>query len=703
MIPEEKLTPAEEKVLAAFRADNKPTVWVKGEAVRGCFLRWLFLGEDDKKAGYRGTVIVGAIISDVLNMEFCETRFPVRFHGCSFAQEIKLQQLTCPELGFGGCTLKKGIDALRAKVGGGVNLTKVNAMDQVSLSGANIGGQLDCTGGSFQNKNGNALNAQNIKVVADVFLGGEFNAVGAVSLSGADIGGQLDCAGGSFQNERGDALNAQGMKVAETVFLGGGFNAEGMVSLASADIGGQLSCTGGSFQNKRGVALNAQNIRVASDVFLGGGFNAEGEVRLSGADIGGQFDCAGGSFQNERGDALNAQNIKVASEVFLRDKFNAVGAVSLSGADIGGQLNCTGGSFQNERGDALNAQGIKVAEDVFLGGGFNAEGEVRLSSADIGGQLACAGGSFQNEGGNALVTQNIKVTEDVFLCDEFRAVGVVSLAGTEVGQDLILRKCEFTHLSLAGANVSGEFQDDADVYEDDKGNDIVLNIDGFRYQRLNAVKGRVKDRLKWVGLMSQGDEFRPQPYEQLMKVYREMGHMNWARMVGFALEKKRHKQLGLNREYKRFPLLGCGWWLWYWVLRGTIGYGYKPFGYLTFWLILLVVGGLTLFSGILPCPDSYRTESAPCHCMAPSDAEVLLSEDWKIDGKIPKDYPNFNFVYYAVEAALPVLPLGQTENWHPKTWWVRWVQGAITIIGALILAILASYGVGVLGPRWKNE
>ncbi|MDD9851481.1 MAG: hypothetical protein OXU94_06910 [Gammaproteobacteria bacterium] len=728
MIPEEKLTPAEEKVLAAFRTGDSK-VSVKGE-VRGDFLRGLFL---DEKADYRGTYIVGAIISDVLDMEFCETRFPVRFHGCSFAQEIKLQQLTCPELDFSGCALEKGIDALGAKVAGGVNLTEVNAADQVRLSGADIGGQLGCDGGSFQNERGDALNAQGIKVAEDVFLGGGFNAEGKVSLSSADIGGQLNCTGGSFQNKKGDALNAQGMKVAETVFLGGGFNAEGKVSLSGADIGGQLDCAGGSFQNERGDALNAQNIRVASDVFLGGGFNARGAVSLSGADIGGQLNCTGGSFQNERGDALNAQGIKVAEDVFLGGGFVAEGEVRLSGADIGGQLSCTGGSFQNERGnaliaqsikvaadaflhgefkgavslagadiegqlscaggsfqnergDALNAQGMKVASDVFLGGGFKAEGAVSLSGADIGGQLSCTGGIFRNEGGNALVTQNIKVTEDVFLCDEFRAVGAVSLAGAEVGQDLILRKCEFTHLSLAGANVSGEFRDEANVY---KGVD--LNIDGFRYQRLNAAKERVKDRLAWVGLMSKGGKFYPQPYEQLMQVYRAAGHTNWARDVGFELEKKRQEVME-----------SWLWKGWYSVLRLTIGYGYKPFRVLVCWFVLVVVG-LALFSGILPCPDPYRTESAPCHCMAPSDAEVLLSEDWKIDGKIPKDYPNFNFVYYAVEAVLPVLPLGQTENWHPKTWWVRWLQGAITIIGALILAILASYGVGVLGPRWKNE
>jgi len=542
-IPETDLNGAERKVLGAFRAhepavpfaDDSP---VTDKNIRGDFLRGLFLGEYDGRADYRGTCIVGAVINDEFNLEFCETKFSVRFHNCTFTQKIELRQLTCPELYFCDCTLEKGI-------------------------------------------------------------------------------------------------NAVGAKVAGSVFLRDGFNAEGDVNLVGADVGGQLVCAGGKFWNKEGKAINAQDIKVAGDVFLCDKFKAEGEVRLVGAEVGG-LACAGGHFQNEEGIALNAQSIKVAGGVFLRDGFKAEGEVNLVGAEVG-QLDCPGGSFQNEKGLALNAQSIKVAAEVFLCDGFNAEGEVFFANATIGGNF-------------------------------------------------MLHNCKLTRLSLAGANVLGEFHDDAGVYKD-----IVLNIDGFRYHRLNAAEERTKDRLAWAGSMSKGDRFYPQPYEQLMKVYRETGHMNWAREAGFALENARHEKMK------------PGWWkAWYWLLRHTIGYGYNPFRALTHWFLPLILAGLVLFSGMLPCPDSQRAGSWLCHCMAPSDAGVLLSDDWKVHGKLPKDYPDFNPVYYAVETALPVLPLGQTQNWHPKTWWARWLQGAITIIGALVLTILASYGVGVLGPRWKD-
>jgi len=129
-IHETDLNNAERKVLDAFRArepivhfaDDSP---VADKNIRGDFLRGLFLGEYDERADYRGTCIVGAVIDDAFNMEFCETKFPAQFHDCHFEQTIKFQQLTCPELDFGGCTLKNGFDARMVKVAGGIDLKKV--------------------------------------------------------------------------------------------------------------------------------------------------------------------------------------------------------------------------------------------------------------------------------------------------------------------------------------------------------------------------------------------------------------------------------------------------------------------------------------------------------------------------------------------------------------------------------------------------
>jgi len=770
MIPKEP-TDVEKQVLTAFQADGISVVDADGAEISGDFLRGLFLGKYDKNADYRGTCIANAVVSDALNMEFCETKFPVRFHNCSFVREIKLQKLVCPELDFRGCTLIGEFDARMVKVDGSMNMKKVSATATVSLANADIGGQLVCTGGSFQNKEGYAFYAPDIKVAVDVFLNDGFVAVGEMNLAGADIGRQLVCTGGNFWNNGGNAINAQSIRAGSmllnsdssnkqfkaegTVWLAGadisrqlnctggnfhnkgkiainaenikasggvvlndGFNAEGAVWLVGAEIGGQFVCAGGSFQNEGGHAINAQSIKSTESVFLctnapHGEFKAVGEVSLAGAEIGGQFNCTGGSFKNEGRVALNVQNIKVTSDTILCDGFKAEGMVNLSGAEIGGQFNCTGGSFQskNKENYAINAQHIKVA-DVFLREGFKAEGAVILSNADIRGQLVCWGGSFQNKGGISLNVRNIKVDSDVIFIPYkhnekkewggFSANGLVFFDNSTIEGNLYLIDCKLAHLSLVGTSVSGEFHDDFGIYKDDNGNDIDLDIDGFRYQRLATTKEQEKERIAWVGSMSIGDKFYPQPYEQLMQVYRASGHTNWARDAGFALEDRRRKAMKSR------------WWkAWYWILRHTIGYGYKPFRVVTRWFLPAIVGG-SMFLGV-PCTtwenplamfagvSNPEKECWSQVSMLPSDAEILLSGKWKNHKDIPAGYPRFIPFFYAVEVALPVLPLEQTEAWHPENPLVKFIQEIITIIGALVLTILASYGVGVLGPRWKDE
>ena len=91
----------------------------------------------------------------------------------------------------------------------------------------------------FLNLNGSllpSLNVQGVEVKGGVFLKTGFKAEGEVSLSGAWIGVQLGCTGGSFFNADGHALNAQGVEVKGSVFLDDGFKSKGVVSLGSGPI-----------------------------------------------------------------------------------------------------------------------------------------------------------------------------------------------------------------------------------------------------------------------------------------------------------------------------------------------------------------------------------------------------------------------------------------------------------------------------------
>jgi hypothetical protein len=103
-------------------------------------------------------------------------------------------------------------------------------------------------------KEGNALSADGAAIKGNVFLSDGFKATGKVRLLGAQIGGNLQCDGGQFDVKEGDAL-ADRAVVKGSVFLSGGFRATGQVRLLGMWIGGNLECDGGQFEVQEGNAL----------------------------------------------------------------------------------------------------------------------------------------------------------------------------------------------------------------------------------------------------------------------------------------------------------------------------------------------------------------------------------------------------------------------------------------------------------------
>jgi len=666
LLAEDALNDAEKKVLKAFREG-----WEDGErqvivlpgvsgtssveefikrlkldaTLRAHFLRSLFLGSYDKFPP-RSVMISCAWIEGGLNLDYCESCFPLEFSQCIFSEGISLRAATVPKLALTNCWVAQdgqgfSLSAPKMKVAANVSLNhQFTAYGEVALNGANIGGQLLCDGGRFEK----GLVAQSLRTGEDVFLSEGFKSNGEVDLSGADIVGQLACVSGYF----GDALIAQNLKVGKGVLLRGEFKSNGEVNLSGADIVGQLDCTGGHF----GEGLIAQNLKASKGVLLRGKFKSNGEVDLSDADIVGQLDCTGGYFEKD----LTAQNLKTSASVFLQGEFKSNGKVDLNGANIGGQLSCAGGHFEN----GLTAQSMKTGANAFLSGEFKSNGEVDILGADIGGQLICIDGHFEK----GLKAQNLKTGEGVFLRRGFKSNGRVDL------------HC---------ADISGVLDCTGTYFE--KG----LVADGLRYERIE-LGGNWEKGLAWLsGVLESEKEFFPQPYEQLMEVYRRMGKPDWAREIGFKLEEKRHKQSkGL-------------WHIWHSILNWTIGYGYKPFRSLS-WAIGLPLVGTILFSA---CTQNLSSKFTSCGSVPaflanewiPSDGKAL--EHWGQKKRAPQDYPEFQPFIYSVEATFPVLPLGQLDKWHPNNPRFRWVRWILTITGSVFLPILVLFGKHILAPTGR--
>ena len=485
-------------------------------------------------------------------------------------------------------------------------------------------------------------------------------------------------------------------------------------------------------------SLNAPGAKVSSNVFLTDGFKANGEVSLIGAEISGQLICRG-LFK----EGLNAQSLKTSSDVFMDSRlvegqvlaFESNGVVNLQSAEIGGQLCCRG---RFEKG--LTATNLKTSSDVFMDSvrsddgevlAFESNGDVNLSDAEIGGSLRLGGATIKFLGLNNAEVRgelvNLHNWPRYGAANSFRYQTIAYARGWKAGwkwvRDMsqssesrrypqIFEKLMSVHrrmisvyrrMATNGGPIWVRFALSLAV--------MAVSLAGF----LMLISFRVIEELFH---MLWSSEFSPQPYEQLMSVYRRMGHTNWARNVGFQLEKRRSK------AFKGWQSLT--WRPWYAILRWTIGYGYKPFRFFL-WAAGLMTAGFLLFSSGHPdgivarhtpqtwqvvskfAPPSWQEpaffDEAPAFLAnewIPSEGEALASESWEQNRKPPPDYLPFNPLVYSLEATFPVLNLGQLEKWHPSNRFLLGVRWACTLIGTLLLAILALFGAGVLGPRWRS-
>jgi hypothetical protein len=208
------------------------------------------------------------------------------------------------------------------------------ARGEVRFNDCKVSRQFTATDGEFRNdrSGGYALDCDGLRCAGDVFLDRGFRAVGTVSLTGAEIGSQLNCTVGSFSTPGGYALFADGMITPGFVYLDRGFQATGEVRFARATIGRQLVCTDGAFSNPHGTALDLTGLITPGDVLADGDFRANGEVRMRNADITRDLNFRGAQLHGQEG--LDARGIKVGGRLIWKLDQSPEGLVDLSSGQV---------------------------------------------------------------------------------------------------------------------------------------------------------------------------------------------------------------------------------------------------------------------------------------------------------------------------------------------------------------------------------
>lgn len=270
--------------------------------IRAQIVRWLCTESGVAElVDRRGIHVFAAKIVGELDMQYSSTPFPLTLQNCLITDTVSFKNARIPSLILSGShtgrILADGLEAMN-------NVLLNNGFEsnsEVIFREARIGGSLNTTGGTFRNPKGMALGCDRMRVEGSVFVsraerGLQSQFYGEVRFAGAQIGSNLECDGGLFENLAGPAITADRITTNGGVTLRNGFSATGEVRFQNAAIGTVLDCSHGRFSNPEQRALNAENAQVGGNAFFAGNFTCNGSLHLWGLTVGGAITCQGGKF-----------------------------------------------------------------------------------------------------------------------------------------------------------------------------------------------------------------------------------------------------------------------------------------------------------------------------------------------------------------------------------------------------------------------
>lgn len=635
------LKPAEQMLLEACRkgeytsiSEQCPEQADEQNMVRASFLRFLALGGDEHAPVHeKGVQLCGASVDGVLDLEGATLPHSLSLKSCHLnTVPILRDSNVLGFVSFNGCYVE-GLEADGMVCSGSLSL-EGSFITTVYLSGAEISGDLACTGGKFDGAD-YALLCQSTVIKGNVFLNNA-TATGSVSLIGTQIRGSLVCTNAVFGNTCSDkkhvnALNCDRAVIKGGVFLNTDFIATGTVRFSNAQIDSDLTCVGGKFDGKDGGdALLCQSTVITGNVFLNNA-TAIGTVRLVGAQIGGSLECTNAKFNDLRSDnqhvgALACDRAVIKGGVFLNTDFTATGTVSLSSAQISGSLDCTKASFNGTNGYALFAEGMVVAGGFFFRELSLANGTVSLVSAQVSSLID-----------DDQSWKQVELFLDGFIYDRL------------TGEAPMNAKSRLAWLDMQPESHSG--------------------------------------------LAGDGSDFKPQPWRQLQKVLHDMGHVEDARQVAIAFEDRLRVANLIGQTSKKWSKSRA--WTYQKICRGfhrlfgwLIGYGYRPFRLFFKMVVVWLACGMFYWEAALyanngngvfaPSNPLVFQNSDYDVCKADKDASKFeLHEldcrlpstqgagNWYLCGKLREEYTGFSPFLYSLDLILPLVDLQQEHDWAP--------------------------------------
>jgi hypothetical protein len=351
----------------------------------------------------------------------------------------------------------------------------------------------------------------------------------------------------------------------------------------------------------------------------------------------GQSDCA-----------VCADGAVIDGSLFFTANFTSYGEIRLVGTRIGGGLVMSSAKLKNMNGDAFSADSAYIEGDVFLHEGFSAEGDVRFVGATIRGSLCLFNDS--------------RLDEDAPLAS---VSGQMNLRNATVG---IVHDFPQPHLIKA----------------DPLSESRSIALDGFTYTAIGGCSPTdACFRKRWLRIGTSSDgHLAPQPYTQLAKVLRDMGHPGEARKILIEREHRLVEEGQLDRADYAFRRLVHG---------KLLGYGYRPWQVLYPLLVTLLLGWWVFYTGWSAGkfnPESIRVYTA-YRGEGANEQQRFPRPYAELHDKLP-EYPEFHSFVYSLDTLLPIVDLHQESYWLPTEgyltylWWhiaLGWVFTTLLVAG----------------------
>jgi hypothetical protein len=367
--------------------------------------------------------------------------------------------------------------------------------------------------------------------------------------------------------------------------------------------------------------------------------------------------------------SIDGDRARCRGSIYINAKSSIDGFVSFGAANIDGDLDCTGAQFLYRGRYCLYGEGVVVKGSVFLGdeigdiAPFHAAGRVNFRGSRIDGDVRCGDAQFD---------------------------GAVWFIGAQVKGDVDFSRCHFTpsddeppELVLTRADIAGRLYfrrvtgqaarfilraTTVGALVDDMASWKVaeqIMLDGFRYNRF--LDSNIEDepgvwtphesptdaatRIEWLKLQKD-KEFKPQPWEQLIKVLRDIGHQEGARLVAIAKQKQIRKSTLRSAVLHRVYGLLCA-------------YGYRP-ARLIVWAAAVAALWAALFEvaarmGVMGPTDWHiLAETTDIGCRPESGGNWTTCPSLHRRG-----YPSFDPIVYSIDLIVPVIATQQTKDWGP--------------------------------------